>query len=77
LVLLIEGDIIRLDGGAMLTALDCDGCRVEVEVVSVERHGLGGLVDLEIDLDLALICPWFGGLEVEEGDAVVGWLDAG
>lgn len=50
---------------------------MKLEFESIECDGFGGLLDLDVDGDLALVCPWFAGLEVEEGDGVVGRLNAG
>ena len=49
---------------------------MDLELVCVECYGLDRVLDLKIDIALALVCPWIRGLEVEEGDGVVGWLDA-
>ncbi len=44
-------------------------------MVRVQSDFFGGLRNGNVDLDLALICPWLGRLEVEEGDVVVLRLD--
>lgn len=43
--------------------------------MGVECYRLDGLLDLEIDVAVALVGPWFAGLEVGERDGVVGGLD--
>ena len=49
---------------------------MDFELVSVERYGFGGFLDGEVDGYGALVGPWCFGEEVEEGDCVIGWLDA-
>ena len=60
----------------MFPTLGGEGCGVQLEFVRVESNSFGGVLDLKVDIHLTLICPWFAGLEVEEGDGVVGRLDA-
>lgn len=48
---------------------------VQVELVGIECYGLGSFVDVEIDVDFTLVCPWVARLKVEEGDCIVGRLD--
>ena len=43
----------------------------------VECYGLHRILDLKLDIACSLIGPWFGGLEVEEGDRIVGRFYAG
>lgn len=45
--------------------------------MGVESYGFGGFLDGEVDGYGALVGPWCFGEEVEEGDCVVRWLDAG
>ena len=60
----------------MFAAFGSHRGRVELEFVGVKRYGIDGLLDLDVDVDLALVGPWLAGLEVEDGDSVVGGFDA-
>ena len=68
-------DIRGFDGRRILAALDAHRRRMKFELVSIERYGFHGLLDVDLDVALALVAPWFAGLEFEEGDGVVGRLD--
>ena len=43
--------------------------------MGVERYRLDRVLDLDIDVALALISPWFARFEVEEGERVVDGFD--
>lgn len=76
LVLLIVADVGGLDARSRLAGVERDFGRVELELVRVEGDGLGGLLDGEVDCYATLVGPWSFGLEVEEGDVIVGGLDS-
>ena len=60
----------------MFAAFGGYGGRVQLEFDGVEDNGFDGFLDLDVDIDLALVRPWFFRLKVEEGYGVVGGFDA-
>ena len=48
---------------------------MELEFEGVEGYRFDRLLDLKVDVTLALVGPRVRGLEVEEGDGVVDWFD--
>lgn len=76
LVLSVVGNVRGVDGGGMFTALCSYRGRVKLEFVCVESYRVDGVLDLELDVTLALVSPWLAVLEVEEGDGVICWFHA-
>lgn len=75
LILGVVRDVGCLDRGSLLAAFRSRRGRVELEFVSVECYRLHGVLDLDLNVTLALVGPWFAGFEVEEGDGVVDRFD--
>jgi hypothetical protein len=48
---------------------------MDLELEGVQGNGLGSFLDLEVDVDFALVGPWLAGEEVEEADGVICGLD--
>jgi hypothetical protein len=48
---------------------------LDLELVGVQGDLLGLLLDLDVDVDFALVGPATAELEIREGDGIVGWLD--
>lgn len=57
LILLIICDAGGLQGALCLALLGADLCAVDLELVSIEGDFLGLLLDLDIDVDFALVRP--------------------
>lgn len=77
MVLRVVGDVGGFGRGGILAALNSETRLVHLELEGVEGDGLDGLLDLEGDVDGALVGPGLAGLDVGDGDGVVGGLDAG
>ena len=75
LVLLIVGDVRSLDGTLSLSLFGRDLSALDLELVGVQSDFLGLLLDLDVNVDLALVGPATAELEIEQGDGIVGWLD--
>jgi hypothetical protein len=75
LALRVVRDVGCLDGGRGLAGFGEDLSGVDLELVGVECYGLGLLLNFQVDGDGALVAPRLAGLEIKEGDGVVGGLD--
>jgi hypothetical protein len=49
---------------------------VDFELVCIQGDFFGFLLDFNVNVDLSLVGPATTELEIEEGDGIVGWLDA-
>lgn len=75
LVLLIVGDVGSLDGTLGLSLFGRNLSALDLELVGVQSDFVGLLLDLDVNVDLALVGPATAELEIEQGDGIVGWLD--
>jgi len=57
LVLLVIADVGGLDRAFGLSLFSADLCAVDLELVSVESDFLGFLLDLDVNVDVALVGP--------------------
>lgn len=44
---------------------------MQLELVRVECYRPSGFLNVYLDLDFALVCPWFARFKVEERDGVI------
>jgi hypothetical protein len=75
LVLHIVGDVGSLDRGRVFARFSDELGGMDLELEGVQGNGLGSFLDLEVDVDFALVGPWLAGEEVEEADGVICGLD--